>query len=134
MNSDDMKKIKWDSSITLTLPQEVGDGVYLTSSTTFTAAPESVGIPVPERVIFNGRTTIVFFSDGSKEIVRCGDFDEYDADAAVAWAIAHKLFGSKSKFKKFVERNSTTTMTIEEENIRQAVKARKKLDSDDTLF
>ena len=91
-------------------------------------------IPSPERVVFNGKTTVVRFTDGTKEVVRCGDLDQYDRDAAVAWAIVHKLFGSKSQFKKFVQKNSVTTMTVEEEQIRQAAKTRKKLEKEETSF
>jgi hypothetical protein len=58
----------------------------------------------PERVIFSGVHTHVFWNDGTKTSVTWGgaDGEDYDPEHAVAMCIAHKVLGSKSKFKKFV--------------------------------
>ena len=89
-------------------------------------AINEVVVAQPRKIVFQGKTTIVFWSDNTKTMVRCGDLDVYDREAAVAFAVAHKLFGSKSKFKKFVS-DGFEAMSVEEENIRQAVKATKRL-------
>ena len=89
--------------------------------------------PTPERIIFNGRTTVVFWSDGSKSMVRCDDVDNYDREMAVAMCLAHKMMGSKAKFKKLVAKGYET-MTVEEDNIRQAKKMEKKLLQDENIF
>jgi DNA/RNA-binding domain of Phe-tRNA-synthetase-like protein len=60
-------------------------------------------IPKPKRVIFNGLATICFWEDGSKTMVKMSAGEDYDQETAVAMCIAHKLFGSKNQFKKFVK-------------------------------
>lgn len=82
----------------------------------------------PTRVTFNGLTTIVFWSDDTKTIVRCSNEDVYDRERAVASAVAHRMFGSKNQFKKFVS-NGYEAMTVQEELERQREKALKKLES-----
>lgn len=57
----------------------------------------------PTKVIFSGDMTICWFKDGSKEMVKCLDFDEFDAEKGVAMCIAKHIFGSRNQFKKFVE-------------------------------
>lgn len=59
-------------------------------------------MPKPSRVTFSGNVTICFWPDGSKEMVRCKDGDEFDEEYAVAMCIAHHIFRSKNQFKKFV--------------------------------
>src|SRR5689334_15968151 len=112
-----------------------GGVLWSNSDVTFTITGSSTKlfakseIPSPKNVVYNGRTTIVFFSDDTKVIVRCGNMDEYDRDAAVAQAIMAKLFGSKSKFKKFVA-GGHEQMSVADEDIRSAAKQKKKLDRD----
>lgn len=49
-------------------------------------------------VIFSGPCTIVFWSDGDKTIVRCGDDDNFDKEKGIAMAISKKFMGTnKSK-------------------------------------
>ena len=81
----------------------------------------------PKRVTFNGLTTIVFWED-DKTIVRCSEEDVYDRERAVASAIAHRMFGSKNQFKKFVA-SGYEAMSVEEELERQREKALKKLET-----
>ena len=82
----------------------------------------------PKRVTFNGLTTIVFWSDDTKTIVRCGEEDVYERERAVASAIAHKIFSSKNQFKKFVA-SGYEAMSVEEELERQREKALKRLET-----
>jgi hypothetical protein len=80
----------------------------------------------PERITFNGLTTVVFWKDNSKTIVRCSEADLYDPEHAVAMAISHKMFGSKHQFKKFVA-SGYVAMTLEEEDKRRMEKSLKRL-------
>lgn len=61
-----------------------------------------------EKIITNGPATIVFWEDGTKTVVKISDSDmedgKYDIYAGVSYAIAKKLFGSNSAFKREVDR------------------------------
>lgn len=80
----------------------------------------------PERIVFNEKTTVLFWKDKSKTIVTCGENDVYDSEHGVAMAIAHKMFGSKNQFKKFVKNNSHTEVSKEEKLKRKEEQKNKK--------
>jgi len=48
----------------------------------------------PRRVIFSGPATIVFWSDGDKTVVKCGNGEPYSQETGFAMACARKLFGN----------------------------------------
>lgn len=57
-----------------------------------------------DRVIQNGPATIVFWEDGTKTVVKRSKNDpESDIYSVVAYALAKKLYGSNSQFKKLVD-------------------------------
>jgi hypothetical protein len=59
---------------------------------------------IPERIIVNKRTTIVYFPDGEKILVRCAENEEFQIETAVAEAITKKVFGgNRSAFLKVVD-------------------------------
>lgn len=59
-------------------------------------------------VIFNPPATIVFWNDGTKTVVKCGEFDTFDPEKGLAMAICKRTAGNKgnyfNEFKKWVER------------------------------
>lgn len=63
-----------------------------------------------QRIIVNNLATIVFWEDGTKTVVKISDADmedgKYDIYAGVSYAIAKKLFGSNSAFKREVDRKT----------------------------
>lgn len=63
-----------------------------------------------KRIIVNNLATIVFWEDGTKTVVKISDVDmedgKYDIYAGVSYAIAKKLFGSNSAFKREVDRKT----------------------------
>lgn len=61
------------------------------------------GFPDITKVVFNDPATIVFWSDGTKTVVKTIEGEKFDPYAGVAYAIAKKRFGNNSKFKKFVK-------------------------------
>lgn len=68
-----------------------------------------------KRVIFNDPATIVFWTDGTKTVVKCQPGDEYDKEKGLALCIAKKYFNNKGNFnkvfKKWIpEENETTTI------------------------
>lgn len=52
-----------------------------------------------------GITTVVF-EDGEVQMSKLAKGDHYDTSVGVALCIAYREFGSKTKFKKFVEENA----------------------------
>lgn len=57
-------------------------------------------MPKIENVVFNNPATIVFWSDGSKTIVKCQakNGDTYSKETGLAMAIAKKAYGNKGNF------------------------------------
>jgi hypothetical protein len=59
---------------------------------------------IPSRIIVNNRTTICYFPDGDKVLVRCAEYEEFEIETAVSEAIAKKVFGgNRSAFLKVVD-------------------------------
>ena len=50
-----------------------------------------------KKIIFNNPATIVFWSDGTKTVVKCGKDDTYDKEKGFYIACAKKLFGNDFK-------------------------------------
>ena len=70
---------------------------------------------VPKRIIYSGKTTVVFWQDGTKTVVRCAEGEEFVPEIGVAEAIAEKVFGgSRSKFIKAVNQGYRQPATEEE--------------------
>jgi hypothetical protein len=59
-----------------------------------------------KKVIFNAPATIVFWDDGTKTVVKCGENEEYDPEKGLAMAIAKKALGNQgnyyNQFKKWL--------------------------------
>lgn len=55
-------------------------------------------IPMPTQVIFNPPTTIVYWEDGDKTVVRC-DNDVFSEEFGYAMACMRKAYGSRANFK-----------------------------------
>lgn len=56
-----------------------------------------------EKLFFNGSTTIVMWTDGTKTVVQPIEGEKFDPEIGIAMAIARKLFGSRHQFDKFVD-------------------------------
>lgn len=59
---------------------------------------------VVKKVIFNAPATIVYWSDGTKTVVKCSKNDVYDKEKGFALAVAKKFFGNKGNYKKEMKR------------------------------
>lgn len=59
-----------------------------------------------KQVIFNNPATVVFWSDGTKTVVRCSENDVFNPETGLAMAICKKTFGNTGAyndvFKKWV--------------------------------
>lgn len=51
-----------------------------------------------EKVIFNAPATVVIWKDGSKTIVKSGDYDVFDPEKGLAMAIAKKALGNQGNY------------------------------------
>lgn len=49
-------------------------------------------------VIYNPPATVVFWDDGSKTVVKCGEHDIYDPEKGLAMAVAKKAFGNEGNY------------------------------------
>ena len=62
--------------------------------------------PKIEKVIFNNPATIVFWTDGTKTIVKCDGNEAFDEEKGLAMAISKKFLGNKgnyyNEFKKWL--------------------------------
>ena len=59
---------------------------------------------VPERVIYNGTTTIAIFPDGKKIISRPDKGAVFDKETGLAMCIAKHVYGTRAKFLKAVNK------------------------------
>ena len=64
-------------------------------------------LPIIERVIFNDPATIVFWSDGTKTVVKAQDGEEFDPEKGLAMAMSKKALGNCGyyfeEFKKWID-------------------------------
>jgi hypothetical protein len=58
----------------------------------------------PKKIIFNDPTTIVYWWDGTKTIVKCSEGEEFVEEVGFAMAVMKRLYSDRSKFLKFVEK------------------------------
>lgn len=64
---------------------------------------DTIDFVKPERILFSGPYTHLFWPDGSKTSVKLGGGQEYDEYTAFCSAVVKKLFGATHKAKKFLE-------------------------------
>ena len=74
-----------------------------------------------KNVIFNDPATIVFWSDGTKTVVKCGENDIYDHEKGLAMAVAKKYLGTNKshsnymdEFKKWLPKEEELSNPIED--------------------
>lgn len=61
------------------------------------------GVVEPQKIIYSGNRTIVFWNDGTKTIVKVAKGQEFDEYLGFIAAYAKKMFGTNSKIKKLIE-------------------------------
>lgn len=59
-----------------------------------------------KNVIFSGGKTIILWNDGTKTIATCGDGDSFDPYAGFCAAVTKKVFGTTSRAKRALEKNT----------------------------
>lgn len=63
----------------------------------------SAGVHITD-VIFNDPATIVFWSDGTKTVVKCCEDDVFDEEKGLTMAICKKTMGSDERFHKVLKK------------------------------
>ena len=61
-------------------------------------------LPDIEKVTFNPPATIVFWSDGTKTIVKCQDGDSFDPERGLTTAISKKALGNKGNYNNEIRK------------------------------
>jgi hypothetical protein len=59
---------------------------------------------IPKQIIIreDSKTTIVIWEDDSKTIVHCSEDEPFVPEFGVAMATMNKIYGNRTKFKKFI--------------------------------
>ena len=81
-----------------------------------TTTPKQNAMNSITNVIFNNPATIVFWSDGTKTVVKCDERDEFDPEKGLAMAICKKHFGGgfyNDIFKKWIPKEKTPEIEID---------------------
>jgi hypothetical protein len=78
-----------------------------------------------KEVTYSGKATIVFWTDGTKTVVKTAEGETFSKDVGLAMAIAEKYFGSYSAMKSYIKRN---TKDANEANAKKKQKKEKKED------
>lgn len=66
--------------------------------------PYSMFDPSIEKVIFHDPATIVFWEDGTKTVVKCGENDIFDPEKGLAMAIAKKALGNEGNYYNAIKK------------------------------
>lgn len=77
-------------------------------------------LPEIDRVTFSGPCTIVFWADGDKTVVRCGEGEQFERYAGFCAAITKKMFGSTSAAKKFMDSVDTDMLKAQAQKDKEA--------------
>lgn len=71
-------------------------------------------LPEIKRVIYNDPATIVLWEDGTKTVVKCQGWDEYDEQTGLLMCIAKKAYGNSGKFNDILAEHVPESTSIEE--------------------
>ena len=77
----------------------------------------------PVRIIRNGNATIVMWADGTKTVVKKSADDPEDDYAAFTAALAKKVYGNNSHFKKMLKDRTVEQKPSKKQQKREAEEA-----------
>ncbi len=93
----------WTSSDLKLWVTDWGDSSKNIDISSYVFANKEINL-IPERIIFNDKTTICFWEDGTKTVVKCASDENFIPEVGVAECIVKKIFGSRAKFLKTVKK------------------------------
>jgi len=62
--------------------------------------------PIVEKIIYNNPATIVYWTDGSKTVVKTMEGDTFDQTYGFAMAFLKKVYGANMKIKRLIKDKS----------------------------
>lgn len=92
-----------------------GRSVPLKSSAASSTPPTDCNrLPSIKQVIFHDPATIIYWTDGTRTVVKCQDGDVYDPEKGLAMAISKKALGNKvnyhNVFKQWLPEEEVETL------------------------
>lgn len=61
-------------------------------------------MPEIKKAIFNDPATIVFWDDGTKTVVKCGEDDTYDKEKGLALCYMKRIFNNKGNYNEILKK------------------------------
>lgn len=76
---------------------------YMQKDSEFTAGLHRQFRFAPKEIIYNDAATIVFWTDGTKTVVKCNENDVYSEYAGFAAAVAKKMYGGANAINRLID-------------------------------
>ena len=76
---------------------------YIQKDSEFTAKLHRQFRFAPKEIIYNDAATIVFWTDGTKTVVKCNENDVYSEYAGFAAAVAKKMYGGANAINRLID-------------------------------
>ncbi len=80
---------------------------YMQKDSEFTATIHRQFQFAPKEIIYNDAATIVYWSDGTKTVVKCNENDEYSEYAGFVAAVAKKMYGGTGPINQIIKSKKT---------------------------
>lgn len=75
---------------------------YMQKDSEFTAKIHRQFQFAPKEIIYNDAATIVYWTDGTKTVVKCNENDEYSEYAGFVAAVAKKMYGGANAINRLI--------------------------------
>lgn len=76
---------------------------YMQKDSEFTATLHRQFRFAPKKIIYNDAATIVYWTDGTKTVVKCNENDEYSEYAGFIAAVAKKMYGGANAINRLID-------------------------------
>ena len=99
--------------------ETIGDALYFDHKNRdyVSYSKKSRLIPDIKNVIFNPPATIIFWEDGTKTVVKCSEYDDFDPEKGMAMAISKKAIGEGNNYypeiKKWIKKYEDDHSVVE---------------------
>ena len=74
-------------------------------------------MPEIKKAIFNDPATIVFWDDGTKTVVKCGEDDTYDKEKGLSLCYMKRLFDNKGNYNEILKKWCVEEESVKEEEL-----------------
>ena len=80
---------------------------YMQKDSEFTAGLHRQFQFAPKEIIYNNAATIVYWTDGTKTVVKCNENDVYSEYSGFVAAVAKKMYGGTGPIKQIIKSKKT---------------------------